>query len=642
MNWKEIVMPGYSPNAPTRKLPERPNLEQLRKQAKDLLDQYRSHVAAAVEEVERFERQPDTTTFSLHDAQRVLARAYGYESWTKLKTFVDGANVQELVASVQRGDVSRTRVLLSARPELIGMDISASNEHRALHFAVLRRDPAMVRILMEAGADARKGIYPHRDATSALALATEREYHEIVEIIEDEERERREEMSCPNATISPVQDEINGAIRRRDTARAIQLLTDDGSLIHACDRQGGTPLHVAAEAGNAELVAWLVDRRANVRKRDLQDLTPLDRAALAANPWRNDPASIFPSIARLLLDRGAGLTLRAAVALGKEAEVCNSIQKDREQLHHYTRKGGLVTLAVNHGQLEMVRLLLDLGADVDERTKLEELEEPTMSWGQPLWCAALANRYEISELLLDRGADPNSNVYASGWPLGNAWNHPDGRIKRLLLARGAKRQPYMIAEAHDVSEAERLLAADPSEELAQELAWSAADQGCPEIVELALSKLSWTPGDSRWHWILIQPIRGASGTHSENEGHFASLDVLLKHGVDPNVSRYGQTVLHFAAAYSGPVTDTDRAQFASMLLAYGARLGMRDELLKSTPLGWACRWGRIELTKTLIAHGAPVDEPDAEAWSTPKAWAVKMKRDEIARLLSNSLHGNLL
>jgi len=46
--------------------------------------------------------------------------------------------------------------------------------------------------------------------------------------------------------------------------------------------------------------------------------------------------------------------------------------------------GGLLTLAVKHGNIDIVRLLLDLGADVDERTTLDELEEPTLSWGSPL------------------------------------------------------------------------------------------------------------------------------------------------------------------------------------------------------------------------------------------------------------------
>ena len=87
--------------------------------------------------------------------------------------------------------------------------------------------------------------YPHRDATSALTIAREREYNDIVAVIAEEERRRREEMSCPNATVSPVQDQINAAIAQGDNAKAIALFEADGSLIQACDSEGGTPLHTA-------------------------------------------------------------------------------------------------------------------------------------------------------------------------------------------------------------------------------------------------------------------------------------------------------------------------------------------------------------------------------------------------------------
>jgi len=97
--------------------------------------------------------------------------------------------------------------------------------------------------------------------------------------------------------------------------------------------------------------------------------------------------------------------------------------------------------------------------------------------------------------------------------------------------------------------------------------------------------------------------------------------------------------LHFAAAYSGEVGDEDRARFASMLVDYGARLDVRDDLLKSTPLGWACRWGRRELAELLIARGAPVAEPDAEVWATPKSWAKKMKHDTVLAVLREREQG---
>lgn len=631
---------------PDRRLPAQPSLEQLRKQARELLDQYHAGDPAAVAEVRRFERQPDPEAFALHDAQRVLARAYGYDSWSKLKAFVDGANVGRLVDAINAGDVAAVRALVQARPELVGMERAGSDEHRALHYAVLRRDAAMVRLLMQAGADARVGIFPHRDATTAIAIARDRGYEEIVAAIDEEEQRRRQSLSCPNAAVSPVQDQISAAIRRGETAEAIRLLEADPALVRACDRHGGTPLHVAAEARSEAMVAWLLGRGANARKTDLRGLTPLDRAALAADP-RGDSGESFRAVAARLLEHGAEVTLRSAVALGGAARVREQVAANPAVLReiHWGR-GGLLTLAVNHGQIEIVRLLLDLGADVDERTTLEELEEPTPSWGMPLWYAALGGRREIAELLLDRGADPNANVYASGWPLRNAYQNGDQALQRLLLDRGARPQPYMVAEAHDVAEAHRMLEADAGEELARELTWSAADSGCPPIVELALPRLNWTAGDRRWNWILIQPIRGLDNGHADHEAFFTCMATLLRHGIDPNVSNgHGQTALHFTAARGAVerqpnLSEAERARFAAMLLDHGARLDLRDHLLQSTPLGWACRWGRKQMAELLISRGAPVHEPDAEPWATPLAWAAKMGHGDIGEMLRGQLSGD--
>jgi hypothetical protein len=225
-------------------------------------------------------------------------------------------------------------------------------------------------------------------------------------------------------------------------------------------------------------------------------------------------------------------------------------------------------------------------------------------------------------------------VYASGWPLRNAWQHEDPSVKLLLLERGAKAHPYMVAEMHDVDGAKRLLVDDPAEDVVQELLWSAADHGCAEIVTLALPHVKWPADDPRWHWVLMQPPRGAGDNDAENEGHFRSMAALLQHGIDANVSsRMGQTVLHFTAARHGNLSDAARVRFASMLLDHGARLDLRDDLLRSTPLGWACRWGRTGLVQFLIERGAPIHEPDAEPWATPQAWAKKMKHNAVLAIL---------
>ena len=158
---------------PTRGFREHTDLNQLKRQAKELLDAFRASEPAAVAEVHAHYRVADADTFALHDAQLVLARAYGFASWPKLKAYVDGVTAKHLAGAVRAADIQKVQAMLRARPELVNMDMG-EDEHRAIHFAVMNRSPEIVRLLMQHGADARKGIYPHRDATSALTLATDR------------------------------------------------------------------------------------------------------------------------------------------------------------------------------------------------------------------------------------------------------------------------------------------------------------------------------------------------------------------------------------------------------------------------------------------------------------------------------------
>ena len=74
-----------------QQLPERANLEQLKKQAKSLLAAARSQEPSAIQ---RFEavligRSLKPDAIALHDAQFVLAREYGFKSWTELKQEVE-------------------------------------------------------------------------------------------------------------------------------------------------------------------------------------------------------------------------------------------------------------------------------------------------------------------------------------------------------------------------------------------------------------------------------------------------------------------------------------------------------------------------------------------------------------------------
>src|SRR5882724_5325803 len=85
-----------------KQLPSRPNLEQLKNQAKDLLKSHRSGDSDAVQRIREFhprltsasEGDIRATTLSLSDAQLVVAREYGFDSWPNLKEHVDSDTLE--------------------------------------------------------------------------------------------------------------------------------------------------------------------------------------------------------------------------------------------------------------------------------------------------------------------------------------------------------------------------------------------------------------------------------------------------------------------------------------------------------------------------------------------------------------------
>lgn len=90
-------------------LPERPNLDWLRKTAKQSLQQLR-------------ETQPQAT---LADAQLALARAYGFPSWRKLKQHIAGSaqfdddTVKAFFELIGSGQLDAVRAQLAESPALV-------------------------------------------------------------------------------------------------------------------------------------------------------------------------------------------------------------------------------------------------------------------------------------------------------------------------------------------------------------------------------------------------------------------------------------------------------------------------------------------------------------------------------------------
>src|SRR5262245_66540930 len=88
-------------------------------------------------------------------------------SWRARKAGVEGVTTKRLHDAVKKGDLEAVRALLARRPEIVDLlpGGPSGSEIRALHIAVMARDVEMTRLLLEAGAHTRDGIWPNRDAT---------------------------------------------------------------------------------------------------------------------------------------------------------------------------------------------------------------------------------------------------------------------------------------------------------------------------------------------------------------------------------------------------------------------------------------------------------------------------------------------
>ena len=93
-------------------LPPRPNLEHLKKQAKDLLQAFRQGEPEAVEKFRPLGGRMAAAGAApkLTDAQRLVAREYGFASWAKLK-----AHVESVAPANRRRSRSSSRWARGAR-----------------------------------------------------------------------------------------------------------------------------------------------------------------------------------------------------------------------------------------------------------------------------------------------------------------------------------------------------------------------------------------------------------------------------------------------------------------------------------------------------------------------------------------------
>jgi hypothetical protein len=103
---------------PVRRLPVHPDLEQVHRQAKELLRAVHAGDASAIAELREHHPEPiDPAAAKLADAQLVLARTYGASSWTRL---VHGLRLAD---AIWRDDYNAVHALITVNPALIHEDV---------------------------------------------------------------------------------------------------------------------------------------------------------------------------------------------------------------------------------------------------------------------------------------------------------------------------------------------------------------------------------------------------------------------------------------------------------------------------------------------------------------------------------------
>jgi ankyrin repeat protein len=206
----------------------------------------------------------------------------------------------------------------------------------------------------------------------------------------------------------------------------VNLLLTSGSSVNLQDGKNSTPLHRAAQSGHIDIVTLLLSSGAGVNIRNSNNKTAFDLAvdndrldvARSIAEWIGDTdLQVFINSVSLVSASQDSLPSVAMPPLGRGSEA-NIPDELRRSLH----------AASGAGHLEIVRSLLEGGANIDERDE---------SHRTPLSHASGSGRVEVAKLLIEYGADVNSSD-GTGWtPLHSASSHGHAGVVHLLLDHGA-------------------------------------------------------------------------------------------------------------------------------------------------------------------------------------------------------------
>jgi hypothetical protein len=360
---------------PERDVPVRPDLDQLRHQAKDLLKAIRRRDPAALAELERnHPKRPDAATARLADAQLALARSYGVASWPRL------VQACRIIDAIWEDDVETVRALVTRHPALLHEDARgvpgnwgpplsyAANLGRGRIIAMLHERGAVDvqfafnRACLQGRLEAARQLYAlgARPAPDALMGPAETQSAEGMAFLFE---------------LGAVMGDGQGN-RLAPVAMVLQTYGRHPQGKHAC-------LELLARQGVA-----LPDTPAMAVHRGRLDLLE--------GHWRRDPDVFARNLSHHEI---------YPLELGCHAD-------PGQALHATPLAGGtLLHLCVDNDELELARWMLDHGADADARALVDG---DGFGGHTALFGCVVSQPYRngrrstaLAQLLLDRGADPN-------------------------------------------------------------------------------------------------------------------------------------------------------------------------------------------------------------------------------------------
>ena len=461
-------------------LPVRPNLEQLKKQAKELLIQLRRDdpQAAALFATHHPRRRHEGRVFALHDAQLVLARQHGFANWTQLKDEVRrltsdfSERASRFVFDAVDGDFSRAGRALALEPELARADRWAALA--AGEIALIQRE-----IGLDAAWVNGKGG-PCRDWTPLLYLSFSRfqmeneesqgRFTDCARLLLDAGADANAAWVHPYWKDSPLKP-LYGATGVNNNPSLARLLLECGAEVN-----DGESIYHAAQFDHRESLEVLREFGVSLGRHPRWGNTPL-YFLLGMFRDHGEWEATVRGI-RWLLDRGSDpnitcgendeTTLHMAIRQGHDPQVIRWLLEAGADPNRADRHGTLpLKLAHRTGRKDLLPLLREYGARQLDLNGKERFLEAVFSgddktalglWREETGMAAVfteqdrlalnwaAERGNIPalQILLDCGFDiafKGARAWGSTPLHGAAW-YGQAEAVELLLSRGA---PFGVA-----------------------------------------------------------------------------------------------------------------------------------------------------------------------------------------------------